>query len=178
MRWAVAAIVRAALLGVVWVFFAGWETDYALYGLVSVSAATALSLVLQPPQGAPRPASWPRRAWFALVLTAWFVVQSVRGGTDVALRALRGPRGIDPAMVEAGFELPPGHARELSLTMMNLMPGSMVQRVRGASGRTADVVSDRPVEEPTHVELHTLSPALNPAGQWAELQHRVQRAVE
>lgn len=178
MRWVAAVFVRAVLLGMVWVFFAGWEAEYAIYGVVSVAAATVLSLVLLPPQGPPRPAAWPRRGWFGLLLAAWFVAQSARGGADVALRALRGPRSIRPAVVEAGFELPPGHARELALTMMNLMPGSMVQRVVGASGGTADVVADRPVEEPHHVELHTLSTALNPAEQWAELQHRVQRAFE
>lgn len=178
MRWTAAAVVRAALLGLLWVFFAGWEADYAVYGAVAVAAATVLSLVLLTPQGRPKPAVWPRRVWFAVLLAAWFVGQSVRGGTDVALRALRGRRGIEPAVVEAGFQLPPGHARELALTMMNLMPGSMVQRVVGASGGTADVVADRPMEEPRHVELHTLSPSLDPAGQWAELQHRVRRAFE
>lgn len=178
MRWTAAVCVRAMLLGMVWVSFAGWQADYVIYGLVSVAGATLLSLVLLPPQGSPRPAAWPRRVWFGLLLAGWFVGQSARGGADVALRALRGPGSIDPAVVEAGFELPPGHARELSLTMMNLMPGSMIQRVVGASGRTADVVADRPVEEPSHVELHTLSPSLNPADQWADLQNRVRRAFE
>jgi len=159
--WVVSGLVRAGLLSLGWGVLSGADTDYLAYGVVSVLLATALSLVLLPPEGPLRWRVWPRRVWFTLVLTAWFLMQSARGGIDVARRALVRPVDIAPAVVLAPIVVPLGHARELSLLLMNLMPGSMVQQV---------------VIESDKVQLHTLSLQLDPAEQWARLQGRVHAA--
>ena len=161
-----AGLLRAALLAALWVLFTGWTAQYAVYGVVSVVAATGLSLVLLPPHSAPRPHRWPRRAVFTVVLISWFLGQSVRGGIDVALRAIKPTPDIAPAVVAGAVELPEGHARQLAMVLMNLMPGSMIQ--------------DGPYthHDLAQVQLHTLSPDLDPSAQWSTLQHRVARAFD
>lgn len=181
MTWVVAALVRTVVLGLIWVFFAGWSADYAVYGAVSVAASTALSLSLLPPRGAPDPRRWPRRVWFFAALAGWFLWQSAKGGADVALRALRRVPDISPEVVVAAVELPEGHARQLAMLLMNLMPGSMIQQgpiQRGPSqgSDSADPVEEAAVGGDTVVELHTLSAALGPAQQWHQLQRRTARA--
>lgn len=182
MRLVCAAFLRAALLGVIWVSFAGWSSDYAIYGVVSVAAATALSLGLLPPRGLPDPRRWPRRVWFFAVLAGWFLWQSAKGGVDVALRAVKRVPDIAPEVASAPVELPEGHARQLAMLLMNLMPGSMIQRgpiqrgpfprrpLKPGEPRTDDS------EDSEVVELHTLSVALDPADQWHQLQLRSARA--
>ena len=172
MRWLIAAVSRALPLGLIWLILTGPEVDYALYGLVSVTTATALSLTLLPP-GPDRPRGRVARAAHSLALAGWFLRQTLVGGVDVALRAVRRTPDIAPEVVVAPFLLPPGRGRQLAMALMNLMPGSMVQQVVDASGRPADA----PDADPTAVELHTLSGELAPAAQWEELQGRVARAV-
>lgn len=163
MRWTAAAALRGLLLSLLWLAFSGADSDYWVYGAVSVVCAVALSLALLPPQGPPRPTRWPHRLWFSLVLILWFLGQSVVGGVDVARRALTRQPDIRPTVIPAPVQLPEGHARQLAMVLMNLMPGSMIQR-------------SLPGEELT-VELHTLSASLDPVGQWERLQHRVAQAA-
>ena len=166
-----AAVVRALVLGLVWVALSGAEADYALYGLVGVAAATALSLALLPPT---RRRFRVRRLWFSVILAGWFLGKSVAGAADVARRALAIRPDIEPAVVSASLSLPPGPARQLALLMMNLMPGSMVQREVTASGQPADDADAITMS----VELHTLSRSLRPAEQWDSLQRRVAAAFD
>ncbi|WP_157984096.1 Na+/H+ antiporter subunit E [Nesterenkonia muleiensis] len=172
MRWVVAAGLRAVVLGLIWVFFAGWSAGYAVYGAFSVAASTALSLGLLPPRGVPDPRRWPRRVWFFAALAGWFLWQSAKGGADVAIRALRRVPDISPEVVVAVVELPESPARQLAMLMMNLMPGSMIQR--GPIRREPHQHSDSGTAETAAevVELHTLSTALGPAQQWRQLQRR------
>ncbi len=172
MRWVIAVLLRALLLGLIWLTLAGPEADYAVYGLLSVAAATALSLALLPP-GPARPRGRARRVGHCLSLAWWFLRQTLVGGVDVALRAVRRTPDIAPEVVVAPLLLPPGQGRQLAMALMNLMPGSMVQQVVDAAGRPADA----PDAEATAVELHTLSGELGPAAQWEELQGRVALAV-
>lgn len=62
------------------------------------------------------------------------------------------------------------------MLLMNLMPGTMVQRAVAVDkdGRLLD--ADCPGTVATGVELHTLSEDLAPARQWAELEQRVAAA--
>lgn len=168
-----AAVLRGVVLGLLWWALSGGGADYAIYGVVSVALATALSLVLLPPSSRSSPRKWPRRLRSSIVLFGWFLGQSVLGGVDVARRVLSRPVDVDPRVVVAPFALEPGHARQLALVMMNLMPGSMVQQVVTADGESADNTAEGPVLPPSAVQLHTLSPQLNPADQWARLQRRV-----
>ncbi len=121
-----------------------------------------------------------RQSAAGVVLVVWFLWQSVIGGADVALRAVRRRVDVDPVIERAPFLLPEGHARQLALLLMNLMPGSMVQQVIGQAA--TDEGSDNapePAGSPARdeaeeiVELHSLAAALRPAQQWENLQQRV-----
>ncbi|EXF24787.1 cation transporter [Nesterenkonia sp. AN1] len=171
--WILSGVLRATVLGLLWWALSGAGADYLIYGLVSVVLATAMSLALLPPSAQISPRRWPRQVGSWVVLLGWFLGQSVRGGLDVARRVLTSPVDIDPEVVVAPFELEPGHARQLALAMMNLMPGSMVQQVVSAEGEPADNTAAGPVRPPAAVQLHTLSVQLDPAEQWARLQRRV-----
>lgn len=151
MRWVIAGVLRVLILAVVWEAVSSWQPAYAPYGLVSVLAATALSLRLVPPDST-------FRIRGAVALAGWFLYKAVAGGIDVARRAVHPTPDIEPTVVRARLRLPPGHSQELAMLLMNLMPGTMVQRRRG--------------EE---VELHTLSLDLEPVQQWEELQDLIVR---
>lgn len=175
MRTVAGIVVRVVLFALVWVALAGWDPGYAIYGIVSIIAATVLSVVLIPP-GRADIRTWPRRGWAFIRLVGWFLRQAIVGGVDVALRAVRRTPDIDTAVVTVPFTLPPGPWREMAMLLMNLMPGTMVQRAVAVDkdGRLLD--ADCPGTVATGVELHTLSEDLAPARQWAELEQRVAAA--
>lgn len=168
---------RGGLLAILWVLLAGWDRDYVGYGVVSVLAATALSLAMFPVHSGGQPAasslrrqgdsrqrgapSLRQRITAIMTLPLWFIWKSMVGGVDVAWRALRSPVDIEPIVVKAECQLPNGNSLQMALLMMNLMPGTMVQRVIG---------------DGDCVELHTLSAALQPEMQWENLQRRVAAA--
>lgn len=159
--WVLAGTVRALLLGLLWVLLSGADPSYAAYGIASAAGAAAFSLALAPPRGRPRPRSWVRRTTAAAHLAVWFVGKSVYGGVDVAVRAVRPRVDIAPEVTTAPLRLGPGAGRQVALLMMNLMPGTMVQRVFDADSGRAEV------------ELHTLSGSLEPQAQWDRLQELV-----
>lgn len=167
-RWVPASILRAAVLSLLWAGMAGWGEEHRHYGVVAVVAATAGSLLLappDPPQGLHR---WTRRLLSGVRLGFWFLGQTVAGGVDVALRALRRPVDIEPVVLRAPVTLSAGRARELALLMMNLMPGSMIQRVLGEDGSGVPAV----------VEIHSLSPQMSAQRLWEQLQRRIGAAFD
>jgi multicomponent Na+:H+ antiporter subunit E len=164
MKWVVGSLLRFAVFGLVWLALSGADPANIPYGVIAVAATTALSMALLPP-AQPTIRRWPARLWGTLVLVAWFLQQSIIGGFDVARRAVWPKVDIEPAVVDVHVTLPQGPAQQLSLLLMNLLPGSMVQHVK--------YVEDKPV-----AEIHTLSLDLEPKKQWAALQHRVQQAFQ
>ena len=177
MKYVAAGVMRAVVFGLLWVSFAGWDPNYAAYGVVSVAAASAMSLGLLPPRGVPNPSRWPRRIWFSARLAVWFLYQSGVGGVDVARRAITRTPDIAPTVVVAEVFLPEGHGRQLAMLMMNLMPGSMIQRGPFTAGPTGERAgegagADSRGDAEEVVEIHTLSESLNPAEQWRQLQLR------
>lgn len=157
-RWATAGLIRGTVAAVLWTGLTHGDPGKAVYGVVSVLAAVLLSLWLLPPRRPPGQGGRGRRGLAVVTLLAWCLRQIVVGGVDVSLRALHPGRRIAPEVVAAPLELPPGPAREVALLMMNLMPGSMVQRVLPG--------------EPETVEIHTLAAELRPRQIWEELQGR------
>jgi multicomponent Na+:H+ antiporter subunit E len=71
---------------------------------------------------------WPVRLARPLALVrfaGWFLVQSVRGGVDVARRALSPSLPIEPELLELTTRLPPGAARVLLADVTSLLPGTL-----------------------------------------------------
>lgn len=154
-RTVTAAVVRFVLLLAVWWILTEGDTRYWYYGLAAGALATALSLRVAPPA----PARRGRRPWEVPALAGWFLWSAVRGGVDVARRAITPRMPISPHTIRVPATTVPGSVgRRVGLWMVNLMPGSL----------SVDEGDD-------WVELHVLSSDLDPGASWAELDRRLSR---
>ncbi len=106
-----------SLLFLVWIALDG--SDALLLGALSAAGAAWLATRL-----APR-ASLPWRPGALLGFVAYFLVESLRGGADVAWRALRRDLPIDPQLIRHDVALPPGPARTLLIGVISLLPGTL-----------------------------------------------------
>ncbi|MFP4601950.1 MAG: Na+/H+ antiporter subunit E [Halochromatium sp.] len=71
-------------------------------------------------------ARWQPVAPLALLrLIGFFLWHSLLGGVDVALRALRWPLPLTPALIDYPLRLPPGPATVLMSGLVSLMPGTL-----------------------------------------------------
>lgn len=97
----------------------GW-----MIGVPTIFLALIASLWLQPRRRLSlRPAGVLRFAGF-------FLVQSLRAGLDVALRALRPRMRLAPALLEYRLRLPTGPARVFLADTMSLLPGTLSTELR------------------------------------------------
>lgn len=107
------------LWGLLWWLLTEGRGEGWLLGGVAVLAASWTSLRL-----------WPASA-FHVHLSAlpgfltFFVVNSVRGGLQVALMALRGRRSLTPGFIDLVLTLPAGAPRILLTYTLGLMPGTV-----------------------------------------------------
>ncbi|MDP1718356.1 MAG: Na+/H+ antiporter subunit E [Burkholderiales bacterium] len=61
----------------------------------------------------------------------YFIWNSVRGGAQVALIALRGRQALQPDILEMQLSLPSGASRILMVNVLGLMPGTLGVRLEG-----------------------------------------------
>jgi len=94
-------------------------------GLATVALATAASLHLRPP-GAGRFS--PRGL---LGFAGFFLIESVKGGVQVAALAFQRRPNLAPAFVETQLTLPPGPATVLLANVLSLLPGTLSVHVEG-----------------------------------------------
>jgi multicomponent Na+:H+ antiporter subunit E len=59
------------------------------------------------------------------LLVPFFLWESLRGGADVALRALRPRLPLSPAIIQHRLRLPPGPAPVMMASLVSLMPGTL-----------------------------------------------------
>ena len=97
---------------------------------------------------------YPWRPWQMIAFMAHFLRGSLLGGLDVALRALRPGRHIEPCFVEYALQVSPGQPRTLLVNAISLMPGTL----------TADLRDDV-------LLVHLLSPQMS--GEIDALEYRV-----
>ena len=122
-RIARAVLGRGALFAALWWVLAGGRADSWGVGGVSVILALAASLVLMPPA---------KGRFSPLGLAAFvgfFLVQSVKGGIQVAAMALRPQLDLAPVLLEVPITLPPGPARVLLINTLSLLPGTLSMRL-------------------------------------------------
>lgn len=114
-----AILARGTALALIWWVLAEGRADSWGVGAVSVAVALAASLLLAPPR--------PRRLSPAGLLgfAGFFLVQSFRGGVQVAARAFKPRMDLAPALVEVPVTLPEGLARVLLVNTLNLLPGTV-----------------------------------------------------
>jgi multicomponent Na+:H+ antiporter subunit E len=139
--WWRAAVLRAALFVAAWLVL----TEGSLYGpglaALTVVAATAASLALVPP------GTWRLRPLALLRFAPFFVWESVRGGVDVAVRALRPALPIRPGYLRFPTRLRTGPARGFFATCLSLLPGTVSIEMDGDSVHIHVLDTRQPVPE-------------------------------
>jgi multicomponent Na+:H+ antiporter subunit E len=118
---------RSLSFALLWWVLAEGRVDGWLLGTVAVLAATWASLKLLPPGDHPvRIAGLLGFLWF-------FLWNSMRGGLQVAMLALRGRAALQPGLLELTVALPPGGPRILLVNVLGLMPGTLGVEMRDAT---------------------------------------------
>jgi multicomponent Na+:H+ antiporter subunit E len=120
-----AALQRGLLFALLWWIAAEGRQDAWGAGLAAVAAATGASLVLLPP------GQTGISALGLLGFLGFFVLQSAKGGTQVAMLALRPRIDLRPTVIELSLTLPPGLPRVLMAAVLGLMPGTVGVRLSG-----------------------------------------------
>ncbi len=108
---------RAILFALLWWVFTDGAMGSWLVGVPVILFSTLLSVMLLPPF------SWSLSgiARFA----AFFLWRSLRGGVDVARRALHPRLPISPGLFDYRFRLPPGPSRVFMANTVSLLPGTL-----------------------------------------------------
>lgn len=112
-----AVVHRAGLFGGLWLVLTAAATDAMIPGAVVVGLAVWLSLHLLP-------ATHPLILWRFARHVPWFILGSVKGGVDVALRAFSPNMRLNPGWQSLASELPDGGRVALG-GELSLMPGTL-----------------------------------------------------
>lgn len=110
---------RTLFAAVLWLVVAEGALDSLTVGAPMSVAAAAISVRLSP-QAAPR-----LRTLGLFRFASFFLVQSVLGGLDVAVRALKPSMPLDPGYVAYPLRLKGVHARVLFVNTISLLPGTL-----------------------------------------------------
>lgn len=122
-------LLRALLFALLWWVLAEGHRESWGIGVVALIAAVGASLRWLPP------AALRIRLRGLLGFLAFFIVNSVSGGVQVALLALRGRASLQPAVLAFELTVPPGAPRFLLLYALGLMPGTLGVALTGETLR-------------------------------------------
>ena len=120
-----AVLWRSALFAMLWWALTDGRSDSWGVGSVSILLAVWLSLRLLPPV-----MTFVSRVGLLRFL-AYFIVQSLRGGLQVAGLALRPRMGLRPGFHEVDLRLPEGIGRILLANTLSLLPGTLSVELQG-----------------------------------------------
>lgn len=127
MIWRTVAI-RTAMLSALWWTLTGGAIAAVGMGVASVACAVTASLVLLPP----------RRFRLSLktlpFFLGYFLMQSIKGGVQVATIAMRPRLDLQPATLEFRLHLPDESSRIFLACILNLLPGTL------SAGLTGDLL--------------------------------------
>lgn len=110
---------RAAVFAAVWWVVVEGDPEGWVFGGPFVALATFASMRLTPSR------AWRLRPLGAVRYAWYFIHQSLLGGIDVALRAIRPSMPLDPELVRYRMRLEPEHARVLFADTVSLLPGTL-----------------------------------------------------
>jgi multicomponent Na+:H+ antiporter subunit E len=148
-----ALLVHAGLFAALWWALTGGGASTWLVGVPVVAAATAASHRLWP--------AW--TGWWSPVallrFVAYFLRESVRGGWDVARRALSPSLPLHPGMIEVHCRLARGPAEVFLVDVLSLLPGTLSVDLDGSALTLHMLDRDAPVEEEVR-ELEQLVAAM------------------
>ncbi|MDO9050551.1 MAG: Na+/H+ antiporter subunit E [Methylotenera sp.] len=116
---------RSVLFTALWWVLVEGRTDGWGMGGISVILSLAASLYLMPPT---------KVSFSSLgcaVFFSFFLIQSVKGGFQVAIMALRPRLKLAPVIMDLPITLPPGMARVVLANTLSLLPGTLSVRIHG-----------------------------------------------
>ncbi len=143
---------RSVLYVLLWILLTGGEPASWVVGAPTVLLAAGLGARLLP-------AGVPRARWLAAaVFLPFFLIESLRGGWDVARRALDPALPIRPGRVIFSCSLPAGPARTFFANVVGLLPGTLFLE-----------------DGPGGMELHVVDSESSVFADLAELEVRVAR---
>lgn len=118
---------RAAAFAALWWALTRGNLASLVVGLPAIALAAWLSTRLADAAG------FRLRAAGLLRFVLFFLLGSVRGGADVAFRALHWHLPIRPGLLRHPLSLPEGTARRFFILTLNLMPGTLSADVEDAT---------------------------------------------
>lgn len=146
-RWFLPLVV----LGLLWGLIAKGSAASWLVGLPCIMlASVAFDRLRDQPKSRLRP-------WVLPGFAAWFLWNSLRGGLDVAWRALQPRMPLQPGFLRYKLALPPGPGRVFLVNCVSLLPGTL----------SADIDGDELV-------LHALDVGANVIAETREAERRVE----
>ena len=165
------AVRAAALVGLWWVLTGG-DKDAWYIGALAVIAGTLMSLTLLPEY------SWRWTAGGFLRFVPFFIWQSLSGGTDVALRAVRPSMPLQPELLSYESRLPLNAARVFMANTISLLPGTLSAELKGRRMRVHSLAgADKAFENLNKLEARVadlfgleLSTAGGPEGKGSEAE--------
>ncbi len=110
-------MLRLVLFALMWWILTDGAMDSWPVGLPVVLLATLLSVMLMPAL------SWSLRGILRFI--PYFLWYSIRGGVDVARRAMHPRLPISPGLFDYSFRLPPGLSRVFMANTVSLLPGTL-----------------------------------------------------
>jgi len=119
------AALRLALLALLWLVLTGGDTSTWYIGALAVVAGTLASLALLPGH------SWRWTVGGLVRFVPFFVWETLSGGIDVALRALRPSMPLEPEIVPYESRLPLNAARVFMAGVTSLLPGTLSAELEG-----------------------------------------------
>jgi multicomponent Na+:H+ antiporter subunit E len=119
-------LVRVLVLLLLWLGLNGTDGRSWLVGLPVVALAVYLATRLAPTE------SWRVSLTGAVRFALFFAVESLRGGVDVARRALGPAVVLAPGLIQYRTRLPSGAPRWLFCNSISLLPGTAVVGIEGA----------------------------------------------
>ncbi len=136
---------RAALkivpLVLLWWALSGGDAGSWLIGAPAIAGAVIVSLVLLPAR------DWRWTPAGIVRFIPFFLRQSLGGGLDVALRALRPARPLYPAFLDYTLRLPENSARVFMSNVISLLPGTLSAEMEGRYLRVHTLTQDPEVFE-------------------------------
>lgn len=131
---------RAILLALLWWALTGGNVGSWWVGAPAIAAAALVGVALSPGAG-PRPT-----LLGILRFVPFFLRQSLVGGTDVALRALRPNLPLAPAFLDYRLTLPGGPAAAVMAATVSLLPGTLTAELGENNLRVHTLTEGRAVE--------------------------------
>jgi multicomponent Na+:H+ antiporter subunit E len=146
---------RFAIFAGLWLVLTGGALDGLAFGLAAAAASAWVSMRLAPP------AERPLRLLGLLALAPGFFLRALRGGVDVAWRALHPKLPLRPGWITYRSTLPPG-ARAVLGGEVSLMPGTLTAGEQGGRLLVHCLDVELPVDRQIGEEEERLARAIEP----------------